>query len=608
MQVGITINIIEYFPLDFDFTGFNFIFIYESKQIDKEISYLRKNSIYHKIYIPFRKDIKFSVRMTKEDSLIGLCEFIIPYSVLFKKENNYSKICQITMTESLKKLIFGSSFTNNTIKINIHSAIQYLGLTKDKSLRKIKSNMNKDIFENRMINRDKEREPKSNRINNFTSDLRNNSISNQRELINNSNRNKLPKSQRIYQNPFPPNQISPPKNKSQYNIHNTETKENKKEKIMMNMKIDLNMEQEFNDININDEDPTDLSRIDKDFEIEDINSDKEKKLYEFINNLIKENPLAELENKKDVGEMLIYTRDIISQLLDYQIKFYETLKNSVDLNHKFNELLIKYNEKYRYIVKKMNKLTEQMNTHDMKSDMVMNNNINEKNNINEMITLKNKEIDILKEIYKNQIDEEEINNNLTKKNNDIQLKILLNVLYKISSKYGPINSLLATNNSTENELQNLNQILNKYKEDLTINSSKQSYNNTNINTNTNNINEDTNFCETKKNDLIGNEDMEYVLSSNMDDLDKLLNNLLKNIYNNNTKNISKVIFKRIGKNSYQYGKQKLIVKREDNNIKVRVGGIFFSLDKFIESNSSNEYVKKNLKVKSQSKRLTNKSK
>ena len=162
MQVGITINIVDYFPSDFDFTGFNFIFIYNSKQIDKEISFLKKNNIYHKLYIPNKRDIKYSVRMNKNETLIGISEFIIPFSIIQKKETYYEKNCFITMTDYLKKSLFGFSSQNNQIKINIHTFINYISGNiplKEKPLRKNKSNINKNIYEKKILNTGKENEP-----------------------------------------------------------------------------------------------------------------------------------------------------------------------------------------------------------------------------------------------------------------------------------------------------------------------------------------------------------------------------------------------------------------------------------------------------------------
>ena len=583
MQVGITINIMEYLPSDFDFTDFNFIFIYDSKQVDKEITYLKKDNIYHKLFIPSKKDIKYSVRMTKNDSLIGLSEFIIPFSILHKRETHYEKLSLITMTDSLKKLIFGSSTSNSQIKINIHSSLRYFGkdgYIKEKYLRKNKSNINKEIYEKKVVSNLKE--PKSNRIFKFKSEINNNSLSINKEQNSISNRNIL-KSQKVclqnqHSNPFPHTQVVSPKRHLIYNMPGTELKKNTH--INLIKEINKNIE-ELTETNINDEDPNDNSVIDKDLETGQKYG--EQKLYEFINNLIKENPLSELDNKKDIGEMIIYTKDIVDQLLDYQIKFYDTLKKSIELNHKFNELLLKYNEKYRYVIKKMNKLKEENNTFDMKSNIIVNNN---KNDIKEIISIKNKELDIFKNIYKIENEENELNYD----NNNIQLKILLNALQKISSKYGALNKLITNKNSSENEIKNLNYLFNKYKEEL--NESK--YNNIkNEKENEIKINDD-NQNQNKNENEGGDIGLEYVLNDNPDELDKILNKNLKNIYNNN--NVNKIILKRIGKNSYEYGKKKILVKKDDNNIKVRIGGLFVSLDKFIESVST-ENGKKNAQKK-----------
>ena len=614
MQVGITINIIDYFPKEFDFTGYNFIFIYDTKQVDKEISYINRNNIYHKIFIPSKKDIKYSIRMTKNESLIGLSEFIIPFSILHKRETNYEKISIIAMTDSLKKLIFGSSTSNNQIKLYITSSLQYFGHNapireKPKSLRKNKSNINKEIYDTKILNSGKEKEPKSNRIFfNFKSELNKNSITLKKDINNNSNRNIL-KNHKIYSknnvtNPFPYTQVVSPKRYQLYNMPGTDLKKIPKiQTVNTNNEIHQikNNEEELTENNLNDEDPNDRSRIDKDLENEEKNPDK--KLYEFINNLIKENPLEELDNKKDIGEMIIYTRDIITQLLDYQIKFYETLKKSSDLNHKFNELLLKYNEKYRLIMKKINKLNEEINIHDMKYEIITNKNSGQINDIKEMINLKNKELDIFKDIYKIQ-DIQNINTLNNDINNDIKLKILLNALQKISSKYGSLNDLITSNNSSDNEIKNLDYILNKYKGELNLNNNKnkdkQKANTLNIK---NDIDININDDKVDKNEM---NVLEYVISDNPDELDKILNKSLKSIYNN--KKVSKIIFKRTGKNSYEYGNKKVLIKREDDNVKVRVGGLFTSLDKFIESNSSTGSVKQNLSQKKLSNKIMNKIK
>ena len=455
---------------------------------------------------------------------------------------------------------------------------------------------NKEISNTKILNSGKDKQPISNRVlMNFKSELNNNSISIRKETNNyNSNRN-MAKGYKLqfknqYSNPFPHTQVVSPKKYLLFNIPGTELKKNKKvSNININNINNLNRikneeEIEITELNVNEDDPNDRSAIDIDLENEEKYEDK--KLYEFINNLIKENPLSELDNKKDIGEMIIYTKDIISQLLEYQIKFYDIFKKSFELNHKFNELLLKFNEKYRFVIKKMNKLNEEMIIHEMKSEIIENKNKNEKNDINEMRNLKNKELDIFKDIYKIQI-EVNINDVNNENNDDTKLKILLNTLQKISSKYGSINELITKKNTSDNGVQNLNYILDKYKEELNINVIFNKNKSNSLNIKGEIIINDESKNKNENEDL----EYEYILSDNPDDLDKLLNKNLKKIKNN--KKLHNVLFKRIGKNTYEFGSKRFLVKRDDDSVKIRAGGIYISLDRFIESNSLAENVKKN---------------
>ena len=124
--VGITIDIIDYYPIEYDFTSFSFIFSSETREFEHEISYINKNQIFQKILIN-KKDIKFAIRVTKNDSFIGISELLIPYQIINKKEQIYDKICPITMSDSIKKIIFGSVSNYIPLKIGIHVILQYLG-------------------------------------------------------------------------------------------------------------------------------------------------------------------------------------------------------------------------------------------------------------------------------------------------------------------------------------------------------------------------------------------------------------------------------------------------------------------------------------------------
>ena len=73
----ITISITEYSPQTFNFEDFKFIFSYNQQIFGDEISFMSKNKIIQKIKLE-QKDINFSIKVIKKDSLIGICDFILP--------------------------------------------------------------------------------------------------------------------------------------------------------------------------------------------------------------------------------------------------------------------------------------------------------------------------------------------------------------------------------------------------------------------------------------------------------------------------------------------------------------------------------------------------
>ena len=105
--VGITIDIIDYYPKDLDYSSYSFIFLSEINNFEREISFINSNQICQKIPLTSKKEIKYSIKVLKDDSLIGLAEFIIPNNIIYRKEKIFDKICPINMTESTKKILFG---------------------------------------------------------------------------------------------------------------------------------------------------------------------------------------------------------------------------------------------------------------------------------------------------------------------------------------------------------------------------------------------------------------------------------------------------------------------------------------------------------------------
>ena len=350
-HVGITLQILEYSPPNFNYENFSFIFSSESRDFEKEITFSSKNSISHKIILP-RKNLKYSVKITRNNSLIGICDFIIPFQVFTKREAFFNKNCQMTMTDSIRRLIFGNISPNN-IKININANLQYL----EKGEKFIKQNSNnigtkKDVKEKRAST------PKK-----FENKLNKNKYGNLTTIL------KLSKDDKIGMNKKMTEEIKKRSN-SKPNLNNASSnnslnlkiknhqknikepkkeKETKKENNIINNNIISNKKEEKEKSVMEYID--DNSDIEEDIKNNNITQNNIE-LIEFINNFIKEHPLEKMDEFNNPYELIMYTRNVLNELLNYQINYYFALNNSLNLNKKLNQLLLDYNEKYRLTLKK----------------------------------------------------------------------------------------------------------------------------------------------------------------------------------------------------------------------------------------------------------------
>jgi hypothetical protein len=553
--LGITIEILEYFPQNFNFDNFNFIFTSESKDFEKDISILNKNQIFQKIPIP-KKNLKYSIKVTKNNSLVGISDLIIPSTVFSKKETSFDKTCQITMTESIKRLIFGNS-TPNTIKINIHSSFQYLEKG-EKFIKPAASNISLKKEEKRSST------PKKLENNNLKK-MKFGGGSNTNLKLNKEEKktmnkkltedfkkrsNSKPHSNNLSSGVMPLNI----KNKNHPQIIN---KEKEKEIVNPNIKKDKKERKESG------EELIDTSIIDEDLKnpISNISSE----FLDFIPNFEKKYPLEKLNEFTDPYEMINYTKNIINELLNYQLNYYNILTNSVNLNKKFNELLIKYNEKYRLTLKKINKLEEENSKNEIQNELITDIHRNDFNNLKQLLPLKQSELDLYKEMYSINLDENEIQKFSEEQMKQIEEKkskdantqlLLIRVLKNIYNKYGPLNKLLDKSNSNENEINNVISLSAKY--NLPISEEVPA----------------------------NNDEFEYVSSNNPDDIDRKIEKFLKNLYNK--KKVPKIIFKKLSNNSYEYGTQKVTIKIDGDSIKAKSYGGFILLDKFIDNNAALE--------------------
>jgi hypothetical protein len=547
--LGITIEILEYLPQNFNFEPFAFIFSSESKDFEKEISFINKNSIFQKISLP-KKNLKYSIKVTKNNSLVGISDYVIPSNVFNKRESTFEKTCQVTMTDSIRRLLFGNA-APNVFKINIHSTLQYLekgekfikpassslSMKKEEKRsstpKKLENNLKKMKFgANSNSNLKLSKEDKKSMNKKLTEDFK--KKSNSKSYSNNLSSSSLPLNI---------------KNKS----HQQMTKEKEKEKV----NLSSNNKKERKE---SEEMPVDNSLIDEDLNtaIAPISSE----FLDFIPNFEKKYPLEKLNQFSDPYEMINYTKNIINELLNYQLNYYNILKKSVNLNKKFNELLIKYNEKYRLTQKKINKIEEENNKNEIQSELITDVHRNDFNNLKQLIPLKQTELELYKEMYAVNLDENELHNYSEEQMKQMEEKktkdentqsLLVRVLKNIYDKYGPLNKIVNQSNSNESERNNVIALSTKY--NLPISE-----------------------------EAMGNkEELEYVNSNNPDDLDYKLDMNLKHFYNQ--KKLPKIMFKKINNNNYEYGTQKVTIKAEGDSIKIKSTGGYLLLDKFIENNA-----------------------
>ena len=570
-HVGLIIEILEYFPQNFNFDNFSFIFSSESKDFEREISFANKNPISQKIPFP-KKNIRYSIKVTKNNSLVGISDFIIPQNIFSKRETSFDKICQITMTDSIRRLIFGSISPSNSIKICIHSTFQYL----EKGEKFVQP-----AGSNPPAKREEKRSSTPKKYENNLKKMKLGGSSNSNLKLNKDEKKTMNKkltedfkkrsNSKSYMNNLSSSGIS--YNIKTKNSHPQNSKEigqmissnNKKEKI------------EY------EEDKGDTSLIDED--LKNYNSPAPPEFFDFIKNFENNYPLEKLNEFSDPYEMMNYTKNVINELLNYQLNYYNLLSISVNLNRKFNDLLIKYNEKYRLTLKKINKIEEESKKNEIKDEIITDIHRNDFNNLKQLIPLKQAELELYKEMYSINLDENELQKFSDeqmkqleeKKSKDANTQLLLiKVLKNIYEKYGPLNKILNQSNSDEKEINNIINLSAKY--NLPISEEV----------------------------IENNEDMEYqyVSCNNPNDNDNKLEMYLRYFYSQ--KKVPKIIFKKLSNNNYEYGTQKVTIKIEGDSIRVKSLGGFLTIDKFIEINSLIEEGK--IKNNSSKNSLSNKKK
>ena len=612
-QVIITFDIIEYFPSDFNYDEYFFIIISENKEFEQEISYLNQNQISHKASFT-KKDLKYSIKVIKSGALIGISDIVIPAQILSKKENIFDKTCQITMTDSAKKIIFGSTSSANNLKFNLHLTLQYIKKEKSPRKRNVKKEgkVNKNFSsDNYNFEENCEKEESTHSFNLGKNKKRINSTYksnvNLKKNVNmklyhpKSMKSKAYTSNKLKHTKKPDLDIDKTENDHEHDNHNINdiknvndndnNNNNKKKQKNKNVNKNINVNKNKNDANDINEEPSDLKEIKQD-----------QKYFNFIKEFNDKNPLSKLNSISDIHKMKDSTKDIVIQLLDYQLKSYDLINESILTKNKNKQKLIEYNEKYRIVQKKLKLLEEKNDLCGLEEEM---NKKHDYKQINDLVDLKENELDIFKVIYGDyvpefKIDGEKGDEKPQKVLSEEKIKIyLINILSQAINKYGPIDNIFTKTNSTETERLNMRKLSQKYNLNLENKSNEEDASKNILNN------------KSPKKKIIKNEKKqeyealkwEYVSTNKPDLVDIRLENYLKLFYENRT--FPKIVFKKLSSNNYEYGTQKVMVKIESDTIKIRYVGGYLLIDKFIELNSATE--EKNINDKSNNTNIKKKS-
>ena len=328
------------------------------------------------------------------------------------------------MTDSTRKILFGNTNLSNTIKINIHSIIEYT--EKTSNILKQSHSLPREemgIKNNNINNNTNQTNNKSNnvnnnqikkntmihkKVNNSSSSIRDNKTPPMRKIQKNTNSSittsnyKSPSNKKnnartgsatIRKNSYGNN------NNNNNNFNNSSNNfNNSSNKILTRDNLN-EKEEKKNDFEEPENDPKDNSLIDP-LILKEI-SEVDNNFIQFMSNFMEKNPLEQINqfNNNNINECIIHTKEIIDQLFEYQNNYYNKFKESVALNNILIDDFNKYNELYRIIIKKQNKLNELIDGNQIKKEIIVNIRRRENNHIRQILPLKHKEIYLYKDVF-----------------------------------------------------------------------------------------------------------------------------------------------------------------------------------------------------------------
>ncbi len=270
-------------------------------------------------------------------------------------------------------------------------------------------------------------------------------------------------------------------------------------------------------------------------------------------------------------------KELIRGLFGIQEAYSNQFNAQVSLHKEFKSLLVNYNEKYRTIGKKTNKLKETLETYDMKNNLCTNINREENKRVTERIDDINKELGLYKSLFRIPYTQQDINDYTEMKSSediDKEKNILLKAFQNLirnkalhdrdEDRKAIVENILENNNLYQcllEEENNTEEKVNKIvldddeddEEPQIEEESKEQENNFKVAENNNQ--------SPKK----ANKRLTLINSERPDETDHKLDHYLVNYYNK--KRISQIPLRRLSSNNYEFGTQKIHVKCEGETIR-----------------------------------------
>ncbi len=213
-------------------------------------------------------------------------------------------------------------------------------------------------------------------------------------------------------------------------------------------------------------------------------NDVAKTLNDFIQDINQKS--SKLQEIQDPNELKEKAKEFIPQLFNLQKVYYQEFNKANSTNKKLREFLVKYNEKFREIFKKSNRLHECLESNQIRNEMATFIIREENKKINNAILMNNKELEIYKSLFNIKYTQQDLAN--YKKNNEnndeardknLILKVVQNLFNKNHNSLGKL---------PDEKKIHLSYIVSKYKLKKSEDGSEENLKLQEINENQGNIN------------------------------------------------------------------------------------------------------------------------